>query len=61
MPSDLVRRLEAELEDLMKRMPRHSTPPALLERLEELEAALAEARASTDGSVGSDADDNTRR
>ena len=61
MESDLVERLEAELSDLMRRMPSHSTPPAMLERLEELEAALAEARTPGIGPDGSDIDGHDRR
>lgn len=41
-----VRALEEEIAQLMKQWPRHSAPPGLLLRLEELEEALAEARAA---------------
>jgi len=57
MASDLVEQLQAELDNLLSRLPRHSTPPAMLERLDELEAALAEAKARAAESAGSDGHD----
>ena len=60
MESDLVQRLEAELRDLTRRMPAHSMPPAMLERLEELEDALAEARARAREAEGSHGDGHDR-
>ncbi len=61
MEHDLVERLEAELRDLTRRMPAHSMPPAMLERLEELEDALAEARARVQAGEKSDGDGHDRR
>ncbi len=61
MESNLVDRLEAELRDLSRRMPAHSMPPAMLERLEELEDALAEARAKAKDREGSDGAGHDRR
>ncbi len=40
-----VAQLEEEIARLEASLPRHSTPPAMLIRLEELEEALAAARA----------------
>jgi hypothetical protein len=61
MESELVRRLEAELADLRRRMPRHSAPPSLVERLEELEEALADALAGAPESEDPNADGGDRR
>lgn len=61
MELDLVERLEAELRDLTRRMPAHSMPPAMLERLEDLEDALAKARAQAQVPEGSDGDGHDRR
>ncbi len=61
MERDLVARLEAELRDLTSRMPAHSMLPAMLERLEELEDALAEARHQAREVAGSDGDGHHRR
>ncbi len=61
MEHDLVERLEAELLDLTRRMPAHSMPPAMLERLEELEDALAEAKSRAQEVAGSDGDGHDRR
>ncbi len=60
MERDLVAQLEAELRDLTRRMAAHSMPPAMLQRLEELEDALAEARARALDSDGSDTDGHDR-
>jgi hypothetical protein len=38
--SDRIRRIQAEIEDLKKRMPAHSVPPSMFQRLEELEEEL---------------------
>ncbi len=38
--SDRILRLQAEIEDLKKRMPAHSVPPSMFQRLEELEEEL---------------------
>ena len=40
-----IAELENELENLTARLPRHSTPPAMLIRLEEVEEELAVLRA----------------
>ncbi len=61
MEVDLVERLEAELRDLTHRMPAHSMPPAMLERLEELEDALAAARARARDGEAADGDGHDRR
>jgi hypothetical protein len=61
MESELGRRLTAELEDLRRRMPRHSAPPSLVERLEEVEDALADALAGASGLEDRDADGDDRR
>ncbi len=45
MNRERIRALEAEIADLERRLPAHSTPPSLLARLEELEDELARARA----------------
>lgn len=41
MNNDRIKELEEKIEDLKKRWPAHSTPPALLQELDELEDALA--------------------
>ncbi len=61
MEHDLVAKLEAEIRDLTQRLPAHSMPPAMLERLEELEDALAEARARSEDREGSDGARHDRR
>jgi DNA repair exonuclease SbcCD ATPase subunit len=40
-----VRALEAQIQQLQRQWPKHSVPPALMQELDELEDALAEARA----------------
>lgn len=40
--------LEQEIEQLKRQWPAHSVSPTLLQRLEELEEALAEAQAETE-------------
>jgi hypothetical protein len=40
--------LERELEQLKRQLPRHSIPPALILRIEELEEAIATRRAQHD-------------
>ncbi|MCL5959125.1 MAG: histidine kinase [Chloroflexi bacterium] len=39
-----VAELEKEIEDLRRRLPAHSLPPTMLQRLEDLEDELDEAR-----------------
>jgi hypothetical protein len=39
---------EAEISELTYRLPRHSTPPAMLQRLEELEDDLAKLKSQLD-------------
>ena len=41
-----VTELERRIADLKARLPRHSTPPAMLIELEELEETLAQAKAA---------------
>lgn len=43
---DRVRALEAQIEQLQRQWPKHSTPPALMQQLDELEEALEQARAN---------------
>jgi hypothetical protein len=52
-----IKALEAEIEQLQRQWPKHSTPPALMEQLDELEEALAEAKAEAQAS---DHDDSTQ-
>ena len=40
-----IRELEAQIAELKKRWPAHSTPPALMDQLDELEAELENERA----------------
>jgi hypothetical protein len=49
-----IAELEKELENLTARLPRHSTPPAMLIRLEEVEEELAvlRGRRGEDGETG---------
>ncbi len=61
MESNLVDRLEAELRDLSRRMPAHSMPPAMLERLEELEDELAAAKARVQAREEPHGDGHDRR
>lgn len=42
---DKVRALEAQIEQLQRQWPKHSVPPALMQELDELEEALAQAKA----------------
>ncbi len=44
MSTDRIKELEAQIEDLKRRWPAHSVPPALLQQLDELEEALEEER-----------------
>ncbi len=44
--AEQIKALEAEIAALKKQWPAHSVPPALLQRLDDLEDALAKARAS---------------
>jgi hypothetical protein len=44
---EAVKRLEQEIDELKKRWPAHSVPPAMWEELEDLETQLEEARASS--------------
>lgn len=39
-----VRALEARIADLERRLPAHSTPPSLVQELEDLEEQLSEAK-----------------
>jgi len=52
---DKIRALEAEIEQLQRQWPRHSTPPALMQQLDELEEALEEAKAGVPASDHDDA------
>jgi hypothetical protein len=45
---DRITQLEAQLKELEARLPKHSTPPAMLMVLEDLEDELAELRARAD-------------
>jgi hypothetical protein len=47
-PKSLVADLERRLADAQARLPKHSTPMSLILELEELEDALARARAEAD-------------
>ena len=38
-----IQELQAKIDDLKKRWPAHSTPPAMMRELDELEEELAEA------------------
>ncbi|HEY52538.1 MAG TPA: hypothetical protein G4N94_03690 [Caldilineae bacterium] len=42
---DKVRALEAQIKQLQRQWPKHSVPPALMQELDELEEALAQAKA----------------
>jgi hypothetical protein len=42
---DTIKALEAQIEQLQRQWPEHSTPPALLLQLDELEETLEEAKA----------------
>jgi len=42
---DRIKALEAQIEQLQRQWPKHSTPPALMQQLDELEEALEEAKA----------------
>ncbi|HUU63562.1 MAG TPA: histidine kinase [Dehalococcoidia bacterium] len=44
MTSERVKELEEQIADLKHRWPPHSVPPQMLERLDELEEALREAK-----------------
>jgi hypothetical protein len=44
MTSERVKTIEQEMADLKRRWPPHSVPPHMLEKLDELEDALAKAR-----------------
>ncbi len=44
MSNDRIKELEKRIEDLKRRWPAHSVPPALLQQLDELEEALEEER-----------------
>ena len=46
--------LEQEIEQLKRQWPAHSVSPTLLQRLEELEEALAEAQAETKTGLDTD-------
>jgi len=48
---DSIETLEAQIEQLQRQWPKHSTPPALLQQLDDLEEALAEAKAKMRASV----------
>ena len=41
MITDRIKELEEKIADLKKRWPAHSTPPAMLQELDDLEDALA--------------------
>ena len=45
--------LEAQLKDLMARLPAHTIPPAMVAELDELDEKLAEARAKLEGYTNS--------
>ena len=44
MTSERVKTIEREMADLKRRWPPHSVPPHMLEKLDELEDALKEAK-----------------
>jgi len=44
-----IEELEERIADLEARMPKHSTPPAMLMEMEDLEEALKRARAKAEG------------
>jgi hypothetical protein len=54
---DNVDALKAQIEQLQRQWPKHSTPPALLQQLDELEEALKEAKANK---LASDHDDSAK-
>ena len=54
---DRVRALEAQIEQLQHQWPKHSTPPALMQQLDELEEALEEAKAQAPTSDHDDSDE----
>lgn len=45
-PQERIEKLEQEIEQLNARLPKHSTPPAMIIALEELEDELEAARAA---------------
>jgi hypothetical protein len=45
--SDRIRELQERIADLKKRWPAHSTPPAMLQQLDELEEELEQERLSS--------------
>ncbi|MCP4427180.1 MAG: hypothetical protein GY803_22055 [Chloroflexi bacterium] len=49
--ADKIGRLEKELEALRRQWPAHSASPTLLQRLDDLEVALAAAKASQDDNI----------
>jgi hypothetical protein len=42
--TDRIKELEKQIEDLKRRWPAHSVPPAMFEQLEELEEELRKAK-----------------
>lgn len=48
---DTVKALEAQIEQLQSQWPEHSTPPALMLQLDELEEALEEAKAKVQANI----------
>lgn len=42
--TDRIKELERQLEDLKRRWPAHSVPPAMVQRLDELDEELEKAR-----------------
>lgn len=59
MDESRIRQLQAQIEDLKLRWPKHSVPPALIEQLDDLEEQLAEALKATaeDGDAQADQPD----
>jgi hypothetical protein len=49
-----VEELRQKIADLKERWPAHSTPPAMMEELDELEAELEEALREEDGAADED-------
>jgi chromosome segregation ATPase len=55
----LIATLEARLEDLKARLPAHSTPPAMIAEMDELDDQLEEARSRLTSLKASDLGDRT--
>lgn len=61
MNDEKIRALEEQIAALEKQWPAHSVPPAMLQKLDELEEALAEAKRERAQEAGSGADSKSKR